>query len=184
VVKRFDAKGNPVRGERSINEAQAQIIRRIFEEYAAGLSPAERAKRLNKDRVPSPFGMEWTRSTIAGCPRRRTGILNNEFYIGQIVWNRHTYITNPDTGRRVPRYNLERLWIREPVPQLRIVEQDLWDRVKRRQQQIVQNTSRLPRVAEAQKRGKVHYKNHFPKHLLSGTSQMWHLRRWFRDQAS
>jgi len=168
VVKRFDANGTPARGERKVNEVQAQTIRRIFQEYADGLSPAEIAKRLNKDRVPSPFGMEWGRSTIAGDYRRSTGILNNEFYIGQILWNRHRYIPNPDTGKRVPRYNPRSLWVRQPAPQLRIVSQILWDRVKQRQQEQLQDRLCKPRIAEAQKRGKVHYRHHFPKHLLSG----------------
>jgi site-specific DNA recombinase len=35
VVKRSDAAGEPVRGERSINEAEAKIVHRIFREFAA-----------------------------------------------------------------------------------------------------------------------------------------------------
>jgi site-specific DNA recombinase len=30
-----------------------------------------------------------------------TGILNNELYIGRLVWNRPANIKNPDTGKRV-----------------------------------------------------------------------------------
>jgi hypothetical protein len=39
VVKRNDAAGEPVRGERRINAAEAEIVRRIFREFAAGRSP-------------------------------------------------------------------------------------------------------------------------------------------------
>jgi DNA invertase Pin-like site-specific DNA recombinase len=36
VVKRTDSEGEPVRGERKINEAEAVVVRRIFREFAAG----------------------------------------------------------------------------------------------------------------------------------------------------
>jgi len=101
VVKRFDDSGAAVHGERSINEHQAQIIRRIFKEYADGQTPFAIVLGLNQERIPGPTGGEWTRSTVAGSVPRGIGILNNELYNGQIVWNRHTYITNPDTGTRV-----------------------------------------------------------------------------------
>src|SRR6516164_2985615 len=39
VVKRTDSEGEPVRGERNINEAEAAIVRRIFREFAVGKSP-------------------------------------------------------------------------------------------------------------------------------------------------
>ena len=40
VVKRTDAKGEPIRGERKINEAEAEIVRRIFREFTAASVPA------------------------------------------------------------------------------------------------------------------------------------------------
>ena len=39
VVKLHDDAGEPIRGEREINEAEAEIVRRIFREFAAGTSP-------------------------------------------------------------------------------------------------------------------------------------------------
>jgi hypothetical protein len=39
VVHRLDAEGQPVRGERKINDAQTGIVRRIFNDYAAGILP-------------------------------------------------------------------------------------------------------------------------------------------------
>jgi DNA invertase Pin-like site-specific DNA recombinase len=59
VVKRNDACGEPVRGERRINEAEAEIVRRIFREFAAGRSPRSIAVSLNQDAVPGPFGRAW-----------------------------------------------------------------------------------------------------------------------------
>ncbi len=136
VVKAFDANGEPVCGERKINTEQAAIVVRIFKEYLAGMSPKAIAKKLNKDGVPCPSGKEWGASTIYGNRQRGTGILNNELYIGQLVWNRLRYIKNPDTGKRVSRLNDEKDWIRKDVPELRIIDQDLWDQVKEKQGEI------------------------------------------------
>ena len=35
----------------------------------------------------------------------RHGILNNELYIGRLVWNRQRYVKHPDTGKRLARIN-------------------------------------------------------------------------------
>ncbi len=133
VVRQVGKDGEPVRGERKINEPEAVIVRRIFGEYATGRSPRDIAKQLNKDGVRGPSGKGWGPSTIHGNRQRGTGILNNELYIGRLVWNRLRYIKDPDTGKRVSRLNAEDEWIVHDVPELRLIDQDLWDRVKARQ---------------------------------------------------
>ena len=52
VVKRTDSEGEPVRGERKINEAEAAIVRRILRECAMGKSPRAIASDLNRDGIP------------------------------------------------------------------------------------------------------------------------------------
>ena len=163
VVKRFDAAGMAVRGERKINKAQATMIRRIFREYVRGGSPRSIAKCLNDEGVPSPSGQEWNPSTIAGNRHFGIGILNNEFYIGRCLWNRRTFSTDPETGRRVYRYNPESAWLREEMPWLCIVPQDLWDRAKARQEKAADAIA-----SAALRMAKVRYRQHFPKFLLSG----------------
>jgi DNA invertase Pin-like site-specific DNA recombinase len=138
VVKKFTDAGEPERGERRINEQEAAIVRHIFNEYASGKSPKAIAHTLNKRKISGPSGSRkgmggWGPSTINGNWRRGTGILNNELYIGRLVWNRLAYVKNPDTGRRVSRLNDESALIVKDVPELRIIDQDLWDRVKERQ---------------------------------------------------
>lgn len=133
VVRSTDANGEPVRSERKINKREAKIVRRIFEDYAAGSSPRAIAKQLNKKGVPGPSGKAWGPSTIHGNRQRGSGILNNELYIGRLVWNRQRFIKDPETGKRVSRLNPESEWIVHDVPDLRIIDQDLWDRVKVRQ---------------------------------------------------
>jgi hypothetical protein len=81
-------------------------------DYAAGKAPQAIVKQLNKEAVPGPSGTAWGPSTIHGNPDRGTGILNNELYIGKLVWNRLRYIKDPETGKRVSRPNPESEWIR------------------------------------------------------------------------
>ena len=133
VVRKFDAAGEAVRGERRTNNAEAAIVRRIFEEFANGRSPRAIAQSLNKDGIPGPASRSWGPSTIYGNWRRGTGILNNELYIGRLVWNRQQFIKDPNTGRRQARPNPGTKWIIEEVPHLQIIDDQLWSRVKERQ---------------------------------------------------
>ena len=141
VVKKFDGNGEAIRGDRTINDEQAAIVRRIFREYAAGKSPKKIAFQLNKEGVPGPSGKAWGPTTIYGHRRRGTGIINNELYVGKLIWNRLRYIKDPDTGKRVSRLNPEDQWVTTEVPDLRIVDQDLWDAAKAKQKELEHNTS-------------------------------------------
>ena len=124
--------GQP-RGERVIVAAEADIVRRIFAEFVDGRSPRAIAKQLNREGVTGPMAGVWSPSTIYGNSGRGTGILNNELYVGRLVWNRLRYIKDPDTGKRVSRLNPASAWIVSDVPQLRVVDDDLWGGVKARQ---------------------------------------------------
>ena len=128
------------RGQRRINEAEAAVVRRIFKEFADGRSPRAIAVALNQDDVPDPTGRPWGPSTINGNVARGTGILNNELYVGRLVWNRLRYVKDLDTGRRISRLNPKTDWITRDVPVLRIVPQALWDRVKARQAEVRKRT--------------------------------------------
>ncbi len=160
VIKSIGEDGEPVRGERRINKGQAAVIRHIFNAYANGSSPKAIARQLNKDNVPGPSGKDWGQSTINGNRERGTGILNNELYIGRLVWNRLRYIKDPDTGKRVSRLNPESAWIVQDVPDLRIIDQDLWDKVKARQSALD--------LAPRDKTGEGFWDRRRPRYLFSG----------------
>jgi DNA invertase Pin-like site-specific DNA recombinase len=136
VVEESDTKGGAQRGGRRINEAEAGVVRRIFKAYADGLSPRMIAQQLNAEGIAGPRGRPWGPSTIYGNWRRGTGILNNELYVGRLVWNRQRFIKDPATGRRQARLNPPEAWIIEEVPQLHIVEEALWEQVKLRQKAV------------------------------------------------
>jgi DNA invertase Pin-like site-specific DNA recombinase len=133
VVKTLSG-GSVTTGDREIEPAKAAIVERIFRDFTAGISPKQIAKNLNREGIAGPFGGAWSPSTIYGNARRGTGILNNELYVGQLVWNRLRYVKNPDTGKRVSRLNPSSEWMRKEVPQLRIVSDEVWGDAKQRQE--------------------------------------------------
>lgn len=162
VLKEFDANGDPVAGGRRINPAEAAIVRRMFEEYAAGHGPRAIARNLNTEGIPGPGGRPWGDTTIRGHFTRRTGILHNELYVGRLIWNKQRYVKDPNTGKRLARLNPESAWIIRDVPDLRIVDQDLWDRVQARLGAIRES----PMVRRS--RHTQFWLKRRPKHLLTG----------------
>lgn len=109
-------------GERRINAGEAAVVRRIFRDFAAGVSPRAIAKALNTEGVPGPDGRPWGDTTIRGQVERGIGILNNALYAGRLEWNRCSYVKDPRTGKRVARPNPREAWEIVPVPDLRIVD--------------------------------------------------------------
>lgn len=118
-------------GGREINPDEAAIVRRIFEEYAAGRSSYQISAKLNEDGIPGGEGKKWRPSTIVGSSVRRMGILRNELYRGRNVWGKNQNRRIPNGGRTNRPAPESALEIKE-VPELRIVSDELWNTVQSR----------------------------------------------------
>ena len=153
IVRRLLEDGSVCTGEREIDEKQAEIVRRIFAEYVAGIAPRQIARGLNAEGLQGPSGGPWNASTIRGSRQRRNGILNNELYRGLITYNRQRFVKDPETGKRVARPNPESQWIKIEVAHLRIVDDKLWE------------AARILRARYSSQRGN---KRQTRKRLLSG----------------
>ena len=167
VAREKDAAGEPVRGGRTINEAEAGVVRRVFRDFAAGTSPRAIARRLNDEGIPGPSGKLWTDSTIRGHAKRGTGLINNELYIGRLVWNRLRYVKNPETGKRVSRINPPEDWIVTEVPELRIVDDALWSAAKERQGELSEKYATFIEAVQTANTNRLNGA-HRTRHLLSG----------------
>lgn len=130
-VRAYDAAGEPLRGLLEVDEAQADVVRRIFRDYASGVSPQAIAHALNREGVPGPRGGGWNASTIHGNAARGTGVIHNELYVGVRVWGRRTFVKDRATGARSGR-DAEAPPIRRDAPDLRILEPALWQAVRAR----------------------------------------------------
>lgn len=135
-------------GRVEVMEAEAAVVRRIFELYADGCSPRSIAERLNADNIPSPgaawkrtgIGVhakrrgKWVGSAIYGDPRRSCGILNNERYIGRLHWGRLQWKRGAaNSNKRVAIIADPALKVSKEDARMRIVPDELWQRVKARQ---------------------------------------------------
>jgi site-specific DNA recombinase len=109
-----------------IKEDEAEIVRRIFDSYAAGMGLARIAKMLNGEGVPAP---QTTRERRAWCISSLHEMLRNERYRGVNVWNRTEKKRSPKTGRKVSRRRPESEWVRADAPGWRIVTDQQWSAV-------------------------------------------------------
>jgi site-specific DNA recombinase len=93
-----------------------------------------------------------------------TSILHNRLYVGRLVWNRQRFLKDPDTGKRVARTNPPSEWITKDVPDLRIIDDEVWQAVQTRYASV----QRKWKKAEEGRRF-----NQFrrPKYLFSGLTK-------------
>ena len=112
-----DEKGNLV-----INEAQAAIVRRVFDEFMNGLNPEVIAAELNGEGVPGCMGEpKWAVSTIMH-------ILENEKYKGDALLQK--YYTSDFLSKKSVRNmgQVEQVYVKDSHPP--IVDRELWEAVQ------------------------------------------------------
>src|SRR4029453_6064500 len=105
-----------------INEAEAAVIRRIFECVAHGVSQATVAKQLNAEGAPTPNAQRgrprgWNRSSIHEALHRRR-------YRGEVIYGQ-TQKRN-QWGECCPSHRPEDEWLIVHREDLRLVPEELW----------------------------------------------------------
>ncbi len=105
-----------------INPAQAEVVRRVFDEFIRGYSPDAIARRLREDGVPGALGeVRWQSSTIMG-------MLRNEKYMGDAICQK-TYTADFLNGRNVVNHGeVEQVYIKENHEP--IVDKSAWQAVQ------------------------------------------------------
>ncbi len=146
-----DRPGNPpgtgpiIGYEPFVYKPEAEVVRRIFRLYCEGKSARTIAGLLNAEGVDPPgarwanrktrAARTWSVTAIWGSRMRGLGILNNERYRGVLVWNKSKWLRHPERETRVRRERGEQEWVVTEREDLRIVPRELWDEVKRCQQE-------------------------------------------------
>ena len=118
-----------------LNEAEAAIVREVFELSASGVSLKGLAGILNERKTPPPQKRK-DRPFPNWCPTAIRAMLRRELYIGKRVWNQKKFVKTPGTNKRVARKRPESEWRVQEVPELRIVSDELWARVQDRLNRI------------------------------------------------
>jgi site-specific DNA recombinase len=136
---RVDATGQPLilGTELVIDSDEGQIVRQIFERFAAGVSMRAIAHRLNAEAVAFPAA-----GTRHGAKRKGWAqsavrvILLNEKYRGQWIFGRRIFFKDPMSGRRRARQRPTNEWQVSEHPDLRIIPEAVWQVVQVRFAQL------------------------------------------------
>jgi site-specific DNA recombinase len=123
-----------------IDEREASTVRQIFEWYADGVTLPEILLRLTKRHAAvAPRGRTWKRGAI-------DRMLVNERYLGRQIWGQRRHERKPGTRKKVARSVPRREWTIIQRPDLRIVDEELWERVqaRRRAAAAISNKHRQP----------------------------------------
>jgi DNA invertase Pin-like site-specific DNA recombinase len=130
---RLDNRGKekPAGALMQINDAEAEVVRGVFQEFADGRSILGIIKRLNESGVRGRKNKvcRWSTGTIHI-------MLRNQKYKGIWTWNRTGYKRNPLTGKLRHYDKPKSEWDVKESPEFRIVPEELWDRVQVRLAEI------------------------------------------------
>ena len=131
LVHALDEAGEPIRGKRTINPKQAAIVQDIFAAYASGQKLKHICEDLNRRGIDAPNGGQWAPTTLVGSFVRQTGLLRQTLYNGAITFNKMQYRKHPETGKRLSVMRPESEWVTVPIPELAIVDENLFASVQR-----------------------------------------------------
>jgi DNA invertase Pin-like site-specific DNA recombinase len=109
-----DKNGKRSHVERTINEPEAAVIRRIFEMAALGYGAKAIAKRLNAEGIQSPRAQRGRSQSWA--PSSVHTVLRRETYRGVVIWNRTK--KRDKWGQKKQRVRPESEWVTIPAPTL------------------------------------------------------------------
>ena len=145
-----------------INHDEAEVVKKIFNEFINGKSISRIIKILNKDKVPTKRGYAggWNTSTVSR-------ILKNEKYSGLWIWKKHKNVRDPMTGKRkkVKRPENEQLKIFKE--ELIIIDKEIWEKTQERWSDI-KGTFPVRKKSKNSNIKQKSYVHSNPPHLLAG----------------
>ena len=150
-----DAHGQPVAlGTRiEVDPDEAKVVQTILEWAAEGVGLTTIVERLNAKGIPGTAGKRWSKT-----PVRR--ILKNERYLGRQIWGQQSVEHEPGTGRKIMRDNPRSEWRVEERPELRIVSDELWNRVQQTRSEVRKSVAPKQNLARGRD-ARFHSKNLF-----------------------
>jgi len=122
--------------------------------FARGVGIGRITKRLNEGRIPAP-----RQSPRGWAPSAIRAILQRPLYKGEIVWNQQEKVVRGGTKKR--RERDEKEWVRLDAADLRIVPQDLWEKVN-------------DRFSRTKGKGQAAHRDQDSKYLLTGMARCAH----------
>lgn len=173
-TKLENAKGRPFPShfKITVNEAEGQVLRRIFQMYQGGLGFMRIARALNEEKVPSP-GALYAKlgSKPVWSARSVQHILRNEKYIGVWKWKKTKVGVHPETKLKVAKERPTTEWVshlagNEIREDLRIIDQDIWCSVQKQLDENMRSPYVLRNKSRWGDKSKV-----MPEHPFSGVME-------------
>ena len=130
MIRKPDGQMRPEGWKPEIDEAEAGVVRRVFELYAAGQAATRIARTLNQEGVCGRHRSHqrrvcWRAATIGY-------MLDNEKYAGRWIWNKRGTRKDPKTGRKRAFVKPQSEWVVHNDESLRIIPADLWEKAQAR----------------------------------------------------
>lgn len=145
--------GEIEKGHLEINDSEAEIVKRIFRLRSEGYSCHAIAKILNADGVKPPRrGKYWKARTVQR-------IIDNPTYKALNVYGKTRQLLHPSTEKRVVEFRSPEDWVSAPGKYEPIIEPDLYDHVKRLEDEV---------RAKRKSNKNLSQEDRGPKRLLSG----------------
>lgn len=144
---------------------QAEIVKRIWSEYAEGKSCRQVVDGLNNDSIPPPQP-ENHKGEALWNSKQISRIIHNQAYVGILFWDKEGGKENSE-GDRIEKLNPKEKWQKFEGIYPRIVPEDLEQKVKQRlaaNEATYYGSNGLSAIEKAQR---VKQKN-FSKYLLTG----------------
>ncbi len=123
-----DAQGRTIGNRIEIHEAEAQVIRRIFEDSREGKSLSAIALALNREGVPSPRAGSRHKTFGWGASSIRA-MLYNERYVGVWRFKERQWVKVPGTNKRTPKARDASEVMTQERLELRIIDAAVWHEV-------------------------------------------------------
>jgi site-specific DNA recombinase len=109
-------------GRLVINEKEAKIVRRIFNEFLEGYNPADIARRLNGDKIPGVSGeAKWISPTIHG-------MLQQEKYMGDSILQKWVTTDFLNHSLKKNTGQVEQYYVENSHPA--IIDKEMWTAVQ------------------------------------------------------
>jgi len=129
VRREYDERGELIKGLREIDPDEAAIVIEVYQRYVDGEPVSRICRDLNARGIVTRKGNPWRSNSIMGHKARESGMFHNPIYRGVMLYNRQSFKINPETQKKVPRPKDESEKIYTPDESLRIIPEDLWQRM-------------------------------------------------------
>ena len=115
---------DPITQQRSINEAEARVVRMMFNRVLGGMNIHQICQTLNDLDIPPKRGRQWWDTTV-------TQILRNRLYTGTGYYGQKQHRKLP-SGKVKTTPQPEEEWMEQPDSAPQFISKELFDRVQKR----------------------------------------------------